>query len=322
MHTLPYLLATAISLLAFSLSAQSVPAAEENIPFLVTFGNKAEKSYGDDDFTQTFFFVVPQSHAQPIYIRVFDPNIGGKHDELNSSSDTKTSFTVYGGKGCISEKDARSTNPEGNFKSGTMLKTKTFDSDSKYDDTWYTFGPINPSEGELQTKYGGYVFKVIAQGTTGNDGNLYRYYLSTLADQNRSVEGGNAFTFEYCFRLHKSGNQISHIYPYIDDKVVSVRQSNFDWDDDGVIRIVSSARKGEKATCYGDNKWATSSHKIYESEKGKSLDIQFVKKAGSVSENNNVVFYITNQYGEMLPFYTIPIGGVPVYQFKINKREK
>ena len=144
--------------------------------------------------------------------------------------------------------------------------------------------------------------------------------MSTLKDSNKSVEGGNSFTFEYCFRLHKSSDQISHIYPYVDEAVISVRQSNFDWDADGVIRIVSAQRKGEKAYCLGDNKWASSSHKIYSAEKGKSLDIQFVKKEGSNSDNNNVVFYITNQYGEMLPFYTIPIGGVPVYKYSIKAK--
>ena len=302
--------------------AQPVPAAEENIPFLVTFGNKASKSYGDDDFCQIFFFVVPKSHTAPIYLRVFDPDIGGKHDELNSVADTKTTFSIYGGIGCISNKDARLTDPKGNYKSGTLLKTKTFNSDSQYDDSWYTFGPLNPSEGEYDEKYGGYVFKMIAQGIAGNDGNLYRYYMSTLEDDNKSVEGGNSFTFEYSFRLHKSSNQISHIYPYVDEAVISVRQSNFDWDDDGVIRIVSAQRKGEKAYCLGDNKWASSSHKIYDAEKGKSLDIQFVKKEGSNSDNNNVVFYITNQYGEQLPFYTIPIGGVPVYKYNIKATPK
>ena len=30
--------------------AQPVPSKEENIPFLVTFGKEADKSWGDDDF--------------------------------------------------------------------------------------------------------------------------------------------------------------------------------------------------------------------------------------------------------------------------------
>ncbi len=316
--------ATAVFAL-FSLSAihaQPVPAVEENIPFLVTFGKAASTSYGDDDFTQTFFFVVPKTHTKPIYLRVFDPEIGGQHDELNSGADTKTTFSVYGGKGCITNKDAQKTDPIGNFKSGTLLKTKTFGVDVKYDNEWYTFGPLNPTEGEFEEKYGGYVFKLIAQGISGNDGNLYRYYMSTMQNENKSVEGGNSFTFEYCFRLHKGSGQVSHIYPYIDDAVISIKQSNFDWDYDGVIRIVSTARKGDKASAYGDNKWATSSHKIYPAERGKSLDFQFIKKEGSVSENNNVVFYITNQYGENLAFYTVPIGGVPVYKYKIKAKSK
>lgn len=302
--------------------SQPVPANEENIPFLVTFGNKASTDYGDDDFTQIFFFVLPKSQVKPVYIRVFDPEIGGKNDELNGSADTKTTFSVYGGSGCISNKDARSTSPTGNFKSGNLIKTKTFGQDDKFDNQWHTFGPFNPNEGELEEKYGGFVFKVIAQGIAGNDGNLYRYFLSSTSEENRAVEGGNAFTFEYCFRMHTGSSQISHIYPYIDEDVISLKQSNFDWDDDGKIKIVSVAKKGNFAFTSGDNKWGHSSHKIVEEEKGKSLDVQFIKKEGSNSLNNNVVFYITNQYGEMLPFYTIPIGGVPIYKVKINAKPK
>ncbi len=314
------LLIAVLGIFPFLIYAQPVPAAEENIPFLVTFGNRADTDFGDDDFAQTFFFVIPKSQIKPIYIRVFDPDIVGKNDELNGPADTKTTFSVYGGKGCITDKDARSTSPTGNFKSGNLLKMKTFGADTKYDNDWYTFGPFNPNEGEFEEKYGGFVFKVIAEGISGNDGNLYRYFLSSSADENRQIEGGNSFTFEYCFRLHSSSSQVSHIYPYIDEAVISLKQSNFDWDDDGKIKIVSVAKKGEYAVGSGDDKWASSSHKIVEVEKGKSYDIQFIKKPGSNSPNNNVVFYITNQYGEMLPFYTIPIGGVPFYKSKIKPK--
>ncbi|MFA7273828.1 MAG: hypothetical protein WC044_08160 [Crocinitomicaceae bacterium] len=302
--------------------AQAVPAPEENIPFLVTFGNKADTDYGDDDFTQIFFFVVPKTQIKPIYIRVFDAEVGGKNDELNGAADTKTTFSFYGGKGCITEKDARSTSPNGNYKSGNLLKTKTFGVDASADDVWTTFGPFNPNEGELEEKYGGYIFKVIAQGNSGNDGNLYRYFMSSEPNENRGVEGGNAFTFEYCFRLHTSSTQVSHIYPYIDEQVISLKQSNFDWDNDGQIRIVSVAKKGDVAITSGDNQWATGSHKIVMEEKGKSLDVQFVKKSGSNSSNNNVVFYITNQYGESLPFFAIPIGGVPIYKQRMTGKPK
>ncbi len=63
--------------MAAGAKAQPVPAGDENIPYLMTFGPKAVTSWGDDDFSQTFFFLVPKSFSQPVFIRIYDPEIGG-----------------------------------------------------------------------------------------------------------------------------------------------------------------------------------------------------------------------------------------------------
>ena len=81
-----------ICLASVALSAQRVPAADQNFPFLVTFGNKAEKSWGDDDFVQIFFFCVPQTSTQPIYIRVFDADAGGLMMKIAAASIRKRNF--------------------------------------------------------------------------------------------------------------------------------------------------------------------------------------------------------------------------------------
>lgn len=301
--------------------SQPTPAVVENIPYLITFGKQADTKWGDDDFCQVFFFSIPKSQSSSIYIRVFDPEVYGDNDELKGNADTKTTFSVYGGKGCISNKDTRSVNPGPNMKSGNMLASKTFAAQSQYHNQWYTFGPFNPVEGEYMPEYGGYVFKVIAEGVAGDDGNLYRYYLSSSQEENVAVEGGNSFTFEYSFRLDNNFKSVSHIYPFIDDKVVSIKQTNFDWDNDGVIRIISVAKNGEKCSISGDKGWITSEHIIDPEEKNTSYDIQFIK-SNSLQKNNNVVIYITNQYGEYLPFYTSPIGGVPKYKYSITVNPK
>lgn len=299
-----------------SVFAQPVPATEENIPFLVTFGKDAELSWGDDDHCQVFFFTLPKDHKQAFFLRVFDPECGGANDEINEQFNTITKFSVYGGEGCISVAQARDPDPVGNFKSGNLLASKTFAESEMYDDSWYTFGPFNPAEGEYEEKYGGYVFKLIAEGLKGNDGNLYRYFMSTDAEKNIEVQGGNAFTFEYSFRFHSDKNQVSHVYPYIDNQVVSLMQYNFDWDNDGDIKVFSVATMASKLKVSGDKEWAISEYKILEEERGTSLDIQFSSVLGNNVNNNNVVFYITNQYGEFLPFFTVPIGGVPVFKGK------
>ncbi|HEY4786761.1 MAG TPA: hypothetical protein VIH57_11955, partial [Bacteroidales bacterium] len=64
------------------LLAQPVPAEVENIPQLMTFGPKAEKSWGDDLYPQIFFFFVPENYKGSVFIRVFDPDTGGQMDEI------------------------------------------------------------------------------------------------------------------------------------------------------------------------------------------------------------------------------------------------
>lgn len=298
-------------LLATASVAQQVPAVEENIPYLVTFGKNGDKSWGDDDFSQTFFFVIPRYQKLPVYIRIFDPETSGTNDEKKGEYNTKTQFSVYGGKTCFTAKDAQGNEAKGNYKSGNLLYTKTFGSDPIYDQEWYTFGPFNPTEGEYVDAYNGYIFKVIAEGISGDDGNLYRYFLSSSPTENKPVEGGNSFTFEYTFRFDDNMNNLAHLYPYVEENVVSVNISNFDFDDGADINIVSVVKKGEFSKASGDNVWVTTEHKIVPAEKKTVLDVQFIKNKKLPVKNNNVSLYVTNQTGDLLPLYTVPIGGAP-----------
>ena len=296
-------------------AGQPFPGQEESIPYLITFGKNASKNWGDDDFCQIFFFSIPKEQKTSIYIRVFDPDVGGGIDEIKGDFNTRCRFSIFGGRGAISNKASREEDPVPGFDSGTLLVSKTFGVNEKYDNGWYTFGPFNPTEGEWGDQYGGYVFKVVAQGISGDDGNLYKYFLSTSPTRNVAVEGGNAFTFEYSFRLPNEPS-VCHIYPYITPDIVSIMQYNFDWDNDGIIKIISPARRGELVETSNDGDWKSSKHMIQKSEHYSSMDFRIVKKNNY--KNNNVVFRITNQYGEAMPFYSAPIGGVPKFRLDIG----
>jgi hypothetical protein len=302
--------------LVSNIQAQSVPPAHENIPTLVTFGKDAKTSFGDDDFCQTFFLVIPEDYAGGVFVRIFDPDISGEYDELIGKFDTKTKFEVYGGKGAITNQDAIKENPTGKYKSGVLLGEATFDNKTTYDGKWYTMGPFNPKEGELAKEYGGYVFKIIAEGIKGDDGNNYKYFLSNSGEENIPIEGSNLFTFEYTFALHPVNKSVSHIYPFIDNSVVAIKIHIFDFDNDGVLRLISVAKKGTPIPASGDNEWKVTTFPIADEEKKTSLDIQIIKN--SSAKNNNIAFYITNQYGKTMPFYTIPIGGIPKFKYKIQ----
>ena len=300
--------------------SQSAPAIDENIPYLMTFGGNAVTSWGDDDFCQIFFCVIPSSQTDPVYIRVYDPDTGGDLDEVKGEFNTVVNFSIYAGTGCWSDTAAQSIHPSGNFKSGYLLSSKSFGADMKYDKKWYSFGPFNPSEGEFVEKLGGRVFKIIAQGISGDDGNVYKYFLSTSPVENIPVEGGNFFTYKYHFRLSDDQKSVCQIYPFVDDLTISIEVSNFDWDNDGVIRIFSVAKNGILCDVSGEDNWVYRKFPIVAEEKNSTIEIQFVKNQTLLVRNNNVVVAVRNQYGEALPFYVIPIGGVPVYSPKIRMK--
>jgi len=297
-------------------SGQAVPGKDENIPFLVTFGQNGETSWGDDDFVSIFFFTIPKDFNQQFYIKVFDPDAGGEHDEIQGFWDSRTRFSVYGGKGVDPDKNEASKGlKEGdNFKTGNLLASRVFGNEARYDNKYYAFGPFNPTEGDYNEKWQSYIFKIICEGISGDDGNLYKYFLSRDPNNEMPVEGANAFTYEYTFRMWNNLNSVAHIYPYVDTGVIFIRQRNFDWDDDGNILVVSRYKQGISVPISNEDNWVESRIPIEPAEVGKSLDFQFHKKQGALVRNNNVVVTLENQRGDALQFFSSPIGGVPVYQ--------
>lgn len=297
------------------LSAQAVPGKDENIPFLVTFGKTGETSWGDDDFYQVFFFTVPKEFTDPVYIRVFDPDTGGEHDEIQGEFNTRTFFGVYGGKGVNPDinEDSKGLENGMNYKRGTLLASRVFGGEARYDNKYFTFGPFNPTAGDYNSKWNSYIFKVVVEGVAGDDGNLYRFFMSRNAENNLPIEGGNAFTYEYTFRMWNDFKSVAHIYPYVDTGVIWIRQRNFDWDSDGHILVVSRYKQGIDVTISSENDWKESRIAIEPAEIGSSLDFQFHKAQGDLVKNNNVVVTLQSQRGDALPFFSSPIGGVPVY---------
>ena len=307
---------------AGNIYCQAVPGVDENIPYLMTFGKEGGvTSWGDDDFSQTFFFTVPKEYKEPFFIRVYDPDVSGNTDELNGFWNTRMAYTITGGKGCYTKsKSSQGIDPVGDYKSGVVLASKVFAVDARYDENWYTFGPFKPADGEYYPKWSAYIFKIVCDGMSGDDGNLYRYFLSRKANENVPIEGANAFTHEYSFRMWNNNDTayISHIYPFIDSGCIYVKQRNFDWDNDGDFIVVSNARKGQPQAISGEDVWSEGRFQIQKEEIGKSLDFRFYKRRDYLVKNNNVVMTVENQYGEKLQFWSAPIGGVPVYKPRIK----
>jgi hypothetical protein len=304
------------------LSGQPVPGKDENIPFLCTFGKQGETSWGDDDFYSVWFFAIPRDFTQQFYIRIFDPDTGGENDEIQGEFNTRCMFSVYGGKGVDPDRNEESKGLENtkNYKGGNLLASRVFGGEPRYDNKYFSFGPFNPSAGDFNSKWG-YIFKIVCEGVSGDDGNLYRYFLSRDPENNIPIEGANAFTYEYTFRMWNDFKSVAHIYPYVDTGVIYIKLRNFDWDNDGHILVVSRYKQGIDAPISNQNNWVESRIAIEPPEVGSSLDFQFHKRQGELVKNNNVVITLENQRGDALQFFSSPIGGVPVYQTSIAVRK-
>lgn len=300
---------------------QGVPSSQENIESLVTFGINSDHSWGDDDFSQTVFFSIPKSQTAAFYIRIFDPETYGELDENNGGWNTKMKYSVYGGKDAYSNPDARNVNPIGKYKSGQLITSKVFGSEPASDQKWISLGPFNPKQGEFVSDFDSYIFKVIIDGLKGDDGNIYKLFLSTKNNDNVPVDGANAFAYEYSFRLISEAKSVAHIYPFADNLVSSFKVRTFDFDNDGQIKLFSSVKNGHLVNVSDNNEWSIGTHEIKTEERNKCLDLQIVKRG---DYKNDIVLYITNEYDVPVPFFAAPLGGIPRYKYnlKISKSAK
>jgi hypothetical protein len=71
-----------------------------------------------------------------------------------------------------------------------------------------------------------------------------------------------------------------------------------------------------------EDNYAESRMPVEPAEIGASLDFQFHKRQDELVRNNNVVISLATQRGDALPFFSSPIGGVPVYTPSIGVRPK
>jgi hypothetical protein len=197
-------------------AGQDYPPAGNDFSLLATFGYMSnENSNGTASF-QEIYFAVPLKMNTSFYVRIFDPDCGGLNDVAAGHYETNTQFSFFGGAGCLSEPSVPA------MPSGELLSKALFAREKLVDDQWVSIGPFDPAEGETIEAYPGYAFfKIVVEGVTGNDGNLYSLYLSMQPDRNRPLSGGTLFQYESVYlengrlatRSYQSPDPQNTLYP-------------------------------------------------------------------------------------------------------------
>ncbi len=303
-----------------------------NIPHLCTFGNQSDRDWGDDDFSQTVFFVVPPNVKDDVYIRVFDPDVGGRIDEIQGSWNTRTRFSVYGGEGAYTTPGAKGLDPEGDYRSGTLLADEIYGKDSEVDGQWIILAKVSPTQGEFVG--GNYLIKVVVDGIEGDDGNLYNLDCSIYSDGTTSPTVIETFAYEWSFRLPNETGTVIYTFPFlVPTEVTSIVYHLWDFDSDNRMYLNSPTRPGLPAYVSGNDVWAVTKYnlgvggKVIEDKSGKRwLDTTynileddynapwlFEIHKGTFT-NNDIALYITDQNGDLIPMYSVvrPRSGVAV----------
>ena len=303
-------------IICINLIAQPYPGEEENIDFLTTFSKDISHTDNENHHIQIFFVSVPKNYEGDIYFELFDPDIQGKHDCLNGNSfNSKTKFAIYGGKGAYTNKDARKVIPGGYYKSGKHLSSSIFGVSQIYDDQWFSFGSFKAKQGEFVESLNAYIFKIVIEGLEGDDGNMYRFYISSSYFEFQPIEGVNCFAYRKSFTLNDEVNSLAHVFPYINSNITSIKQNNFNYNLDGHIRLTTKTKKSHSMECSGDENWKSSIHEITQKEQNAFIDILFISTGNAP---NYLMFYVTDQNNNPVPLYSLPTGGIPIYDFKVN----
>ena len=240
------------------------------------FGPGGRVGYGARPNGQEIFIAVPAGEIEPVVIRIIDADTRGRYDEMDTSWDTVTAFAVYGdGPAPLA---LRVIGPE------------------EPDDTVVTFGPFRPIQGEIRGEW--LVFRVQAQGLSGNDNNLFGMEVTPA-----TAEG---FVREASLRLPDRPGAVLRVFPEIPPEAAMVRALNFDLDRDGgrasMVRVRQDGARDGWVPVRGSESgvWVATTVTVPPGTEGTRWVYRIEKGA---QREGNAALGVTDAWGTPLPLY-------------------
>ncbi len=226
--------------------------AQENI-LLITYGSDSRTIEGDNDHQQEIIIRIPATVKDNLYLRIFDPDVGGVLDDkfgFHKGFDTKTRFTLHG----ISQ-----------------IKSETFAADETKDNAWHTFVRFSPKDGELRDDH--YFFKLRIEGMDGDDGNVFDVAVSETPDENRKPAGVEMINYEPTIRLPKKGVSAEMRF-FVPGDASEITVRGFDMAK-AKVRVNTPFRSDLRVKSSGQDEWTDSKIKLAEIENQRMFGLTF-----------------------------------------------
>jgi len=268
------------------------------VPALINYGKWATPKQGDNDHHQVIYLSVPAATEGKLYLRVFDPDTGGAHDQVDKRYlATATRFAVFGGPGAFVPGAAQPHElSKEEMTAGTLLGEKTFARNRKVDDTWQTIVALDPGQGAVDGDR--VVFRLLVDALTGVNGNVFDVTMSTAPDINVAPAGLTIFSYSPTLRMPSRGvfTEVKFLVP---PGTKAVKAGNFD-------AAFGTVNLDTKFVTYplvasGQGDWKETTVELPAGVTEAALTI-----AGGREYPNDTTFYVTDQDGKLLPFELPP----------------
>ena len=287
------LLAGASSALALAALFGATAVVAQEAPVSVTYGPLASTAEGDPDYREIIFLSVPESVRDRLFLRVFDPDSSGDHDQLyGAGEETTTQFQLYGGDGAFTGA-AVAAPDEAQLAAGSEIAVRSFGADPGQDGRWQTLMSFAPERGEAVG--GRRIFRLQVTGTAGDDANLYEVTLSLREHRNLPPDGLEIFSFAPSLRVPDE-DLITEVRFLVPEDAERLTIRNFDAAN-AEIALTTAFRSAPLAAS-GQNEWREAEVALEDEERGRLAALTF---GGGAEMPNDVTFEIRDQDGRELP---------------------
>ena len=269
-----WFLSSVLLALLLSVSAAEAQEGAAERPLSVTYGPKALAQEGDDDHREVILLSVPEPTSDRLYVRVFDPDLGGDYDLIYGKPDTEARYMVYG-------------------RGDALLMTRSFGADPAADGKWATLGDLDPADGEVVG--GRRVFRLVVDGVGGDDANLFTATVSLRDHRNLEPAGLEVLAERPTVRMPDK-RSLAELRFRVPAEAQSLTIRNFDAAN-GEVTFVSAFRTQALAAS-GQGDWKASTVRLDPEERGALAAILF---AGGEEVPNDATFTVTDESGRAVP---------------------
>ncbi len=278
-----------IILLGIIFVAVPLVNAQQVVNF-VTYGADGNPREGDNDFKQVFFIQVNENRDEPIVVELFDANCGGNIDKVfKHKYDSKFKFSLYGGsKVYTAETTIDGIPSSSNMYKGKLLKQLIVTNEADYENNWTFFASINKREGELVNGF--YYFKVIVEGLSGDDANIFN--IRAVSKNKEEIR-----IINFAPTIHLNPRMAAIRLRFNSGENSKIKIENFDVDR-AKISFLTPYRDGIKLSSSGNGNWKSNFINLLKFEKNEICAIQF---GPGKKYSNDAIFQVTGEDGKLIP---------------------